>query len=491
MSDLDTLAETLDQWVVSSEVSVTETEERLIANQLDGAQALRLVELIDLVGWTDFEISDRGGDMQRHLLTAAATRVRVEVSKPAAPAGVETVVTNTAFAAALGRDQIASQVWVLRLSQPFSTVAVRFTPWGDVAIDPAVVQLPESRKVVRLLAPVAGAKRDLGRWILRDADLAMPTENGAFKLWRDLAACAAAMAIANELEPEGELLFRGPPVSRFKLTDADKITDAAFAHLQRAAGWAYDSPRELENRQGLLAAEVARSALRDGNLPALCEVCGPALDGARIAYGFGVTQQSKDTLKALSDLRKAVMDETSKLAESTRALATAVSGAVFGNIGLIVARLTLAPSNKFVPVAALCIGLVLAAYVGAVIASGVHFLRLQRTLREEWRDRLYRFLIDSEYEKLVTEPVARAEKGFYIAAWTGGVMSVVLLIAVGVIVLTPLPPATPAPPTVSTPTEPQVGRDRPKPEANRAVPGKNQKSSEVKAPAPTPALPST
>ncbi len=167
--------------------------------------------------------------------------------------------------------------------------------------------------MVRFLHPIAAAKRDLSRWVLRDPELVPTSESSAFKVWRDQAVHAVAAAMANEVDVDSVLIFRGPPVSRFRPTQAVAIGTEPFVHLQRAIAWAYDSPRELENRQGLLAAEVARNALRDGTLADLCDIAGHALDGARIAYGFGVAQQSKDTLKALSDLRKAVTDETSKL----------------------------------------------------------------------------------------------------------------------------------------------------------------------------------
>jgi ABC-type multidrug transport system permease subunit len=80
--------------------------------------------------------------------------------------------------------------------------------------------------------------------------------------------------------------------------------------------------------------------------------------------------------------------------------------------------------------AAIGIGLVLAMYVGTIIASGVHFLRLQRTLRSEWRDRLYRFLDQGEYDRMVTNPVASAERGFWIASCASGAMALGLLVSV-------------------------------------------------------------
>lgn len=460
MSDLDTLADTLDEWVASTEVSVTETNTRLRVNQLSGAQALQLVELIDRIGWPGREVSDRGGDIPRHLLTDAAMGVTLTVDKPAAPPEVEFILTRTAFSAALARDNLPARLWVHGLPSAFSTSAIRISPWGDAVVDAPIPAPSDPRRVVRFLKPPTVAQRDLGRWMLRDLD-AKPPSGKVFEVWCRQAAAAVSCGLANEIDVDGVLLFRGPPVSRFRAEQRADLEPAAFEALQRAAAWVYGSPRELENRQGLLAAEVARSALRDGDLCDLADVSGPALEGARIAYGFGVAQQSKDTLKALSDLRKAVMDETAKLGEATRALATAVSGALFGAIGLVVARLTLAPSNKLVPMAAVIIAIVLAAYVGAVIASGLHYLRLQRRLRTEWRPRLYNFLTQPDYKALVTDPVAEAERGYIGAAWIGGGLTALLVVAAVVIVLTPLPPgpAQPANPGIVSapaPAQPPV-----------------------------------
>jgi hypothetical protein len=458
MADLDTLAETLDGWAATNTVSLTETDTHLTVNQLDGAQAATLWDLIERVGWGAPEVSDRSGEIPRDMLTPATRGVTVRVEKPPGPQGVELVLTNTAFAAALDRDFLPGRFWVRRLTKPFSTIGVRFAPWDDQDEDPPLDAPPESRKVVRFLkAPLPG-RRDLSRWLMRQPDGPFPDRDTAFGIWKSRAAFAAASAMANEIDTDGTLLFRGPPVSRFRLEGAETPKDEPFAELQRAVIWAYENPRELENRHGLLATEVARSALRDGDLGALCEVAKPALEGARIAYGFGVAQQSKDTLKALTDLRKAVMDETSKLSDTMRSLAGAVSSAAFGSIGLIVARLTLTPANKFVPYAAVAIGVVLGAYVASVIASGFHFMALQKTLRQDWRSRLYSFLTPDDYDKLVSVPVKRAEDGYTRAAWASGFMTALLLCATIVIVLTPPPapakedaPAGTSAPAPSTP----------------------------------------
>jgi len=269
-----------------------------------------------------------------------------------------------------------------------------------------------------------GPGDQLGRWLLRSSDQSV--EVAAMAPWKERATKRLLAALAQEIEVDGKLLFRGPPPTRFSQSSS-KIDQASFATLQSAAGWAYENSRELDNRHGLVAAEVARTSLRDGSLKDLAATLPAALESAKIAYNFGVTQQSKDTLKALSDLRKSVSDDTAKLSETTRSLGGAVIGAVFGNIGLIVARLTLPTNGAFIGPAAMLIGVVLTIYVGAVIASGAHYIAIQRDLRNDWRFRLYRFLGDDEYNVMVTQPAKRAERAFVGTAIAGALMTVLLL----------------------------------------------------------------
>ena len=253
--------------------------------------------------------------------------------------------------------------------------------------------------------------------------------------WREGAAEALAAALSQEVEPNGSLLFRGPPPTRFRDVGAHNVDMGALAGLQRAATWVYGNPRELENRHGLLAAEIARTTLRDGDLADLASSMDAALEGARIAYGFGVSQQSRDTLKSLGELRKAVGDETARMSESTRSLAGAVTTSAVGNVALIIARLTVSKDSTFVGSAAVIIGVALAVYVAVVIASGVQFLSIQRDLRRDWRERLYRFLGEDEYGRMVDEPVGRAEKAFRNAAVASGVIAGLMLAAVVLVVI--------------------------------------------------------
>lgn len=188
MSDLDTLAEILDGWVALSTVSLTEIDAQLTVNQLDGIQAAKLLELVDRVGWPILDLSDRGGDIPRDMLTPLSTGVRMSVAKPVAPQGVELILTNTAFAAALARETIPARFWIKRLTVPLSTIGVRFAPWNDETLDSEIERPPEPRKVVRFLRPSPPAERDLSRWLLRDPDRPLPRQDSAFETWKGEAA---------------------------------------------------------------------------------------------------------------------------------------------------------------------------------------------------------------------------------------------------------------------------------------------------------------
>lgn len=323
-----------------------------------------------------------------------------------------------------------SIIWVHGLAEPLETVSVCYLAWGDERVFEPQEALPDPARVVRSLVDTRPS-RPIGRWVLRDpvADVSGPF----LALWRKRAVETLLAALAQEIELDRRLMFRGPPTARFRPDGAENVDMGSLSAIQRAVGWVYENPRELENRHGLMAAEVSRTSLRDGGLADLASVMRAALEGAKIAYGFGVSQQSRDALKTLSDLRKAVSEETGKLADATRSVAAAVTTAAIGNVGLVIARVTLAKDVSFIASAAVFIGVALAVYVAVVIASGWHFLAIQRDLRSDWRERLYRFLPDDEYDRMVTVPVGRAERGFVNAAVGSGVVAGLLLIAAAVI----------------------------------------------------------
>jgi hypothetical protein len=421
------LAEALDGLVAQGKVAVTETAVGIAVYQLNGGEADRVYDLLAAAMWTRIVCGDAGGDIPRQQIATNGEGLHLTADRPAIPAGVDAVLTRSGFEALLDRDPTSSVVWVEGLQSTFDTRSVRYAPWWEEASFAPEDGPASVAKVARVLG-VSGPGGHLGRWLLRSPGAHV--QDAALRPWRLRAGSRLLRTLAQEIEPDDRLLFRGPPPARFTVTNLEELPPDGFATVQSVAGWLLENERELENRHGLLAAEISRDALRNGDARDLAGVLLPALEGAKIAYNFGITQQSRDTLKALGDLRKAVADDTAKLSETMRTLGAAVVGAIFANVGLIVARLTLPANSKFVGPAAILIGIVLTIYVATIIGSGIHYIWVQGYLRKEWRNSLYRFLATDDYRRLVDVPVRRAELAFWCVAGAGMVMVVLLLLAV-------------------------------------------------------------
>ncbi|MBN9147947.1 MULTISPECIES: hypothetical protein [unclassified Nitrobacter] len=421
------LAEALNDLVEQGQVAVTETETGISIYQLNGVEADRLYELLINAEWTGVLCGDAGGEIPRHQIATNGEGLHITADRPPIPAGVEAVLTRSGFEALLDRDPNSPVVWAEGLQSTIDTRAVRYCAWWQGTPFAAEGGPTGVVKVTRVLG-MNGPGGHLGRWLLRSPE--GQVQDDALTPWRQRAGSRLLRAMAQEIEPDDRLLFRGPPAARFTVSNLEELPPDRFATVQSVSCWLLENERELENRHGLLAAEIARDAVRDGDARDLASVLVPALEGARIAYNFGVTQQSRDTLKALGELRKSVADDTAKLSETMRTLGGAVVGAVFANIGLIVARLASPANSTFVGSAAILIGIVLTIYVATIVGSGIHYIWVQRYLRKEWRNSLYRFLAADDYRRLVEVPMRRAEFAFWCIAGAGIAMVVLLLIAV-------------------------------------------------------------
>ncbi len=420
------LAEALNTLIDQKKATVTETAAGISVYQLEGPDADGLYTLFEEAGWKKIICRDKGGEIPRHLIAANGKGLTITAERPATPDGIEVILTRSGFEALLDKPPESTIVWVEGLTAAIDTRAVRYCPWWHEGEFKPEGGAESVARVTRMLGR-KGPGDHLGRWLLKAP--ATPVHEKALEPWRERAASRLLRAMAQEIEPDNKLLFKGPPPARFIVEDEEDLAADLFATLQSVATWLLENDRELENRHGLLAAEIARTATRGGSAMDLAGTLRLALEGARIAYSFGVTQQNKDTLRALGDLRKAVSEDTAKLSEIMRTLGTAVAGAVFANIGLIIARMNVPAGGKFVGPAAILVGIVLAIYVLSVIGSGVHYIRVQGYLRNEWRNSLYRFLSDDDYKRLVETPVGRAETAFWCVAATGILMLVISLVA--------------------------------------------------------------
>ncbi|MCS0497894.1 hypothetical protein NVS89_22645 [Ancylobacter sp. MQZ15Z-1] len=427
------LASALECLVQTERAAVTESAGNLTVARLGAVDATAIVEAVAALGWT-YVIEDATPEViNREQISPGFEPYRLVVTKPARPEGTAMALTRSGLTDWLLDDKRPPVIWVAGLPSAFETKANRIAPWGDETVFVPMATGCDPRKVVRELAPERLVTAQIDHWLVRDPDLDWPVTHWAFVAWAKYAFPGLLRCLSDEVEEDGTLLFRGPPLSRLK-PEADLIgalSPQGMRAVQRAASWVFESSVEMRPRHDLFAPEIARTAHSGQGAGAMFLLAAEsALEGAIMARAFGLSEVSRDSLKAMTELRKAVSEEIGKLSDTTRSIASAVAAALFAGIALIAGRLALDNPALIVRQAVAVIGVVLFLYVAAIVASGLHYVGLQRRLRREWHAKIYRFMPESDYETMVVGPAASAEGGFYLAAWIGGIAATLLLVLV-------------------------------------------------------------
>lgn len=333
---------------------------------------------------------------------------RLSLSKPTQD-GVARVLTLKGFEDLLTGTSDRTLVRVAALGVPFGTLSTAFVPWDANA---HVMQPPPSprspRNFVREYGDQRLAPASIGLWLLREP-LWLEHEP-VFLRWATSATRQCLLALGNEVQ-HGPLsvVFKGPPRGVMALADADAIVDEAlFTAVQASTQWVYETPTETEMRHPLLSAEVARFSSVDGVLKADPAIFAPALDGARLAYELGLSKLSSDTLKMLTDLRKSVLDEATKVSEGSRQLVASVATTLSVGVGLVAAKIGANADGCIVGVVAV----IATVYVISIVWAGFRALDLQDDIREQWKSRTYGFIAQESYDSLVDELARNAAASY-------------------------------------------------------------------------------
>lgn len=434
---LTALAEAIDRLVEAKQAYIAESESAATVSALSSTHASELRVACESLGWTA-ELFDRVDEpwANAEAPDPEFAPFRLVIHKPSAPANTLQLLSNHAFAQWLERGHAAPRWHIARFAGSLVTGERVIERWGGMT-EPAVMAPSKSpRALVKEFSNIRRVPEDVRCWLapaLNAEFFAQP----ATQVWVRVASTALISCLPDEIDADsGALKFRGPP--RLTLPRFDVATDAldhtTFNTLLDVSRWVFEHEREAEMRHILLAAELARSgAATESTQAFLLQHLAHAWESAQIAYQMALAETGRDTLKALSDLRMAVTEETAKLSDISRQLIGSVAAAVATGIGLIAARVAAnAPAGLIAIVM-----LVVALYIAMVISSGVQFMRLQRQLRVDWQPRLYRFLPEAEYERMVATPMGKAERSFAWAALLGGVAVAVLAAACGWVAVMP------------------------------------------------------
>lgn len=307
--------------------------------------------------------------------------------------------------------------------------------WWDLAqpIPPPelVVNSIDPTRYVRDFVPDREIVSDLSPWILEGTPAAL---SSAYEAWERVAARRLLGGLVSRAWLEdGQVWLQAaatPPIYRIKADDL--ALPSARSHLTEAAHWVFLSGTDIEARHLLFSGELARASRPQQDLATTLE---QALEAAKAAYEAHVQSSSRETLKALADLRKTVIDETQKVAQRAQDLAAtlwrdlAVSAAPF--ILKILGEATKAPnpliSSLFYFFAALFIGL--SFWLQWRINAA--FFASQTSSRRSWLQSLYSYISVREREEIAETPIEQAMKNY---RETRGALLVVYVLLIIVLV---------------------------------------------------------
>lgn len=323
-------------------------------------------------------------------------------------------LTEAGFASALHDDLVAEPlaVWVATAFAPLTAMTLSVSPWDGPRMPPDAGTLPERpRKLVRDLTH-SRTPPVVGPWLLA----VWPTAGSpVFDAWSAIAVEKLAFALPYEVrsvEGEERVVLKGPrttPVAVVPMTRdwPSKILEP----LTEAATWVYATPREAEARFLFLNNHLSLD-WRDGmHWPdGLVHLLRGSLASAKEAYAFHLQDQSKDALKTLGDLRKSLQDEVARAQTATRDLLSslwrdfAIAGVVLALKSPTASQITGAEVLRWVTLAT---AVLLVVSLGMTILANGRFNKLADEARGEWRRKLYAFVSDAEWTRLVEEPIRR------------------------------------------------------------------------------------
>lgn len=339
----------------------------------------------------------------------------------------------------------ARQVLVAGDFAPFRAVGCLYAPWTAMTADPPELAEPNTvvpRRVVR--DQLAQVPLSVGPIILAEAPA---EESEVFSRWREAACRQLLTTLCDEIwSDEGtiRISLSGPRLRKLAAGFEQLFASRNLAPANEAAAWVYDSGKDVETRHTLFVYELAREWTEDTPFAAgFVERAPGALEAAKSAFRMHVRDASKETLKSLQDLRKNLAEDVGRIVALTRE----ISGTMWRDLLVVVAamlgRLALIAAPK-PEEAQLADGILygLSAYlafsIGMTLFANARFMRISRTSRASWQEKLYGFVDPDDLKALAVEPIEAAE-GTY--RWTQRAAIAAYLIVIAALVLLAAQPA--------------------------------------------------
>jgi hypothetical protein len=334
--------------------------------------------------------------------------------------------------------------------QRFAARGLAVVPWilpDDPSPVPTIPPSIDPTPYVRDFVPQREVVRDLSPWLLSAAPT--DTQSAVFAAWERVAARRLLGGLVSRVWLENNAVWlqvSGPPVFRIQVDDAAIVP--AREKLTEAVTWVYLSGPDVEARHLIFAGELARAS---GGGQSFIEILERGFEAAKITYEAHVQSSSRETLKALADLRKTVIDETQKVAQRAQDLTAILWRDLAVSVAPFILKVLGDVTKLAGPVISAIFYFAAAGFVALSFAlqwriNSAYFTS-QSTSRQRWMRTLYSYISEREREEIAEAPIEQAMDNYRETRTILLVVYAVLVIALGyfgVVTLNqPIPSAAP------------------------------------------------
>ena len=309
---------------------------------------------------------------------------------------------------------------------PFQTACCAFRVWsvGNPALPAESCSSIDPRKFTRDLTGTATVPQSIGLYLLKEQPA---QESNVFRVWANAAKCYLALTLVNEVwreDNELKVSLIGPRTKRIPLGEPAEDDMNLFRLLQQASAWVYANSREVEVRHTLFTNELAREWPETSSFyDQAANRVTRALDSAMTAYRAHIRDGSKETLKALSDLRKTLSDEVKVSAQTRELIGTLWKDFAIAATALL-SRIALVFADKQIeadsaPMKVILVGAAVFSVASLTITlrANAHFMRIAERSRSAWKQKLFGFLSDEDLRALADKPIEDSIEAYNQAKW--------------------------------------------------------------------------
>lgn len=304
----------------------------------------------------------------------------------------------------------------------FRTLTCNITKWdllkSSAQEDKRNIDLTDPRKIIKDYTGSQINRHHLF-WI---TPCEPDTPDDLFLKWLDIATPKASMLLASEISViDGNKYYSIKGSKTLDLQHDNRtiaITRDEHSNIHDALNWIFETSREVEIRHTLLCQRLSHNDPKKSEtwIKYISRTIKPSLSSSREDYKNHLLVKTGELLKAITDIRKTVSDETNKIIDKTSALTSSLLRDASITFIIATLRQTLIAKSIITKESASFLLIATIAWLAtSILLTGYQnkiFIRTQIRFRRSWSKGLSSLVPESELKKISRRPIREAIENY-------------------------------------------------------------------------------